>query len=146
MMLRLKRGIMFLLMVISPAGSYSQQLPVPTGESKAKASEQNPPKPDSSTQKQNEGIVRINTQLVQVDAVITDKKGRHVEDLTTAEIEMSVDGKQQPLTYFKHIKLSGTVSRELPAKKKTGNVSRARIHADKTAGFEGGSPHHRIYR
>jgi VWFA-related protein len=122
-MLRLKRGIMFLLMVISPAVSFSQQLPVPAGESKAKASEQNPPKPDSSTQKRNEGIVRINTQLVQVDAVITDKKGRHVEDLTAAEIEMSVDGKQQPLTYFKHINLPGTVSRELPAKKKTGNVT-----------------------
>ncbi len=67
---------------------------------------------------QNQDTVRINTQLVQVDAVVTDKKGRHVEDLTQEDFELLVDGKKQPLTYFKHINLPNLVKRELAPKKK----------------------------
>jgi VWFA-related protein len=68
-------------------------------------------------QQSNQDVVRISTQLVQVDAVVTDKKGRHVEDLTEADFELLVDGKKQPLTHFSRISLPG-VNREPAAKKK----------------------------
>ena len=62
-------------------------------------------------------VVRITTQLVQVDAVVTDKKGKHVEDLTEGDFELLVDGKKQQLTHFSHVSLPA-VTREPAAKKK----------------------------
>ncbi|HMV49076.1 MAG TPA: hypothetical protein PKD31_15065 [Blastocatellia bacterium] len=87
---------------------------LPTGRFAQQAT-QNP----QQTQTPGQDTVRINTQLVQVDAVVTDKKGRHVEDLTQEDFELLVDGKKQPLTYFKHINLPNLVKRELAPKKKT---------------------------
>ncbi len=67
----------------------------------------------------NQDVTRISTQLVQIDAVVTDKKGRHIEDLTQDDFELLVDGKKQQLTYFSHINLRGTIKRELPANRRT---------------------------
>jgi hypothetical protein len=39
----------------------------------------------------NQDVVRINTQLVQVDAVVTDKRGKHVKDLTESDVEQWMD-------------------------------------------------------
>src|SRR5215475_8912591 len=58
--------------------------------------------PDRADQ---EPSVRISTQLVQIDATVTDKKGEHVEDLTEDDFELMVDGKKQNITYFRLIKL-----------------------------------------
>ncbi len=79
------------------------------------AQQQNPP---AQTQQPNQDVVRITTQLVQVDAVVTDKKGNHVEDLATDDFELFVDGKKQDLTHFKHVSLP-PVKRELPPVKKS---------------------------
>jgi VWFA-related protein len=98
------------------------------------AQQANPPKgqttPPASPQtqdpaQQNQDVVRINTQLVQVDVVVTDKKGRHAEDLTQADFKLLVDGKEQPLTHFSHYNLKGAVARELPQKKKGEKVAAA---------------------
>lgn len=75
--------------------------------------------PSTQSPSSNQDTVRINTQLVQVDAVVTDKKSRHVEDLTQEDFELTVDGKKQPITYFKHINLPNLVKRDLAAKKKS---------------------------
>lgn len=91
---------------IAPSRFAQQQTPPPT-------------QPQQPNQQQNqEAIVRISTQLVQVDAVVTDKKGNHIEDLTTDDFELFVDGKKQDLTHFKHVSLS-PVKRELPPVKKS---------------------------
>ena len=55
-------------------------------------------------QKEPANVVRISTQLVQIDAVVTDNKGGHIEDLTENEFELTVDGKRQSLTYFSLVK------------------------------------------
>lgn len=65
---------------------------------------------------QPDEIVRISTQLVQVDATVTDKKGEHVLDLTPDDFELFVDGKKQALTYFSLIKLPEPASVEKPNK------------------------------
>src|SRR5262245_13550980 len=55
--------------------------------------------------REQESTVRISTQLVQIDATVTDKKGEHVEDLTEDDFELTVDGKKQAITYFRLVKL-----------------------------------------
>ena len=51
-----------------------------------------------------EAVFRINTQLVQIDAVVTGKGGAHMDDLTADDFELFVDGKKQSLSYFKLVK------------------------------------------
>lgn len=51
-------------------------------------------------------VVKISTNLVQVDAVVTDRKGKHITDLRPEEVEMSADGVPQKITYFSYINLA----------------------------------------
>lgn len=92
---------------VAPSRFAQQQTPPPT-----QTKQQNP------SQQDQDAIVRISTQLVQIDAVVTDKKGNHIEDLTTDDFELFVDGKKQDLTHFKHVSLP-PVKRELPPVKKS---------------------------
>ncbi|HVQ27186.1 MAG TPA: VWA domain-containing protein, partial [Planctomycetota bacterium] len=41
--------------------------------------------------------------LVQVDAVVTDKSGRHVTDLTAADFEIFEDGRRQEITHCSYV-------------------------------------------
>ncbi len=88
-----------------------------------------PPQNQKSEQKEpaqspdQDSVIRISTQLVQIDATITDRKGRHVEDLTEDEFELMVDGKKQSLTYFRLMKQPETgkpeAEKETPKAAKT---------------------------
>jgi VWFA-related protein len=65
-----------------------------------------PPAQDQTTQQgqaDEDEVVRITTNLVQIDAVITDKKGKLVTDLRPEEIEIYEDGRQQKVTNFSFI-------------------------------------------
>ena len=74
------------------------QVPVPA-QDKAK------PIPVPKTEEQEpESVFRINTQLVQIDAVVTGKGGAHMDDLTADDFELFVDGKKQTLSYFKLVR------------------------------------------
>jgi VWFA-related protein len=62
-----------------------------------------PPQQPSSQEIQkpsSEDVVRITTNLVQVDAVVTDKNGKIVTDLKPDEIKILEDGRQQKITNF----------------------------------------------
>jgi VWFA-related protein len=48
-------------------------------------------------------VVRITTNLVQVDAVVTDKSGKQVTDLRPEDFEVLEDGKPQKITNFSYI-------------------------------------------
>src|SRR5215475_3903338 len=48
----------------------------------------------------SEGVIRINVNLVQVDAIVTDDAGKPVTDLTAADFEVMQDGKAQTITNF----------------------------------------------
>jgi len=50
-----------------------------------------------------EPLVRVNVDLVQVDAVVTDAKGNHITDLKPEEVEILENGKPQPITNFSFI-------------------------------------------
>jgi VWFA-related protein len=60
-----------------------------------------PPPVEQQRQKpESDDVVRITTNLVQVDAVVTDKDGKLVTDLKPEEVEISEDGRKQKITHF----------------------------------------------
>jgi len=65
-----------------------------------------PPPPQPSPQEiqkpESEDVVRITTNLVQVDAVVTDKNGKVVTDLKPEELRILEDGRQQKITNFSY--------------------------------------------
>jgi VWFA-related protein len=48
-------------------------------------------------------VVRITTNLVQIDVVVTDKNGKQVTDLGPEDFEVSEDGKKKQVTNFSYI-------------------------------------------
>ncbi|MBO0858424.1 MAG: VWA domain-containing protein [Chloracidobacterium sp.] len=71
--------------------------------------------PDAQTQDQAPSV-RISTQLVQIDATVTDKKGEHVDDLTEDDFELTLDGKKENITYFRLVRLPEPARPASPAK------------------------------
>src|SRR5215510_4343059 len=53
------------------------------------------------SQRQDEPKIRIGTAEVTLDAVVRDKKGRPVKDLTAAEFEIYEDGVRQQIESFR---------------------------------------------
>jgi VWFA-related protein len=51
----------------------------------------------------DEDVVRITTNLVQVDAVVVDKKGKQVTDLTAEDFEIYEDKRPQQITNFSYV-------------------------------------------
>ena len=60
-----------------------------------------PPVPVLRTQKPDDlDVVKITSNLVQVDAVVMDKDGKPVTDLRSDEVQILEDGKPQQITHF----------------------------------------------
>lgn len=74
------------------AGGFAQQ-PTPT-PTPTPANQERPQQPEA------DDVVRITTNLVQVDAVITDKDGKLVTDLKPEEVEIYENGREQKITNF----------------------------------------------
>jgi VWFA-related protein len=84
------------------AGVFAQQTRRPPLE--APPAQQTTQQPGPDTQKpEADDVVRITTNLVQVDAVITDKNGKLVTDLKAEEMQISEDGKPQKITNFSFV-------------------------------------------
>ncbi|HYY93393.1 MAG TPA: hypothetical protein VE713_02670, partial [Pyrinomonadaceae bacterium] len=54
-----------------------------------------------------EDVVRVDANLVQVDAVVTDDAGRQVTDLRAEEFELLEDGRPQQITNFSYVSNAG---------------------------------------
>lgn len=65
-------------------------------------------------------VVKITTKLVQVDVVVTDKKGAQMRDLTAADFELLQDGKPQKIVNFSYVNVdSADVSTTIVSKSPT---------------------------
>jgi VWFA-related protein len=71
---------------------------------------------------QDDEVVKITTNLVQVDAIITDRSGKVVTDLAPGEVQIFEDGRPQPITNFSFVE-SNSPNAQQPA---AGNTSAAR--------------------
>lgn len=105
----MKRRHLFAFIVITQlvAASVAQQ-PTATPPPPIQTTQQQPQKPDDVE------VVRITTNLVQVDAVVTDKSGKVVTDLKPEELEISEDGRKQKITHFSY-NVAETAAPEKPA-------------------------------
>src|SRR2546423_4190818 len=78
-----------------------------------------PPAPQQTSKPEDVDVVRITTNLVQVDAVVTDSKGKLVTDLKPEEIEVFEDGRKQKITHFSLSLEPATATSEPETKPKT---------------------------
>ncbi len=93
-------------------GALAQQQPAPTSSPSPSAPAQQP----AAKKADEDDVVRITTNLVQLDAVVTDSKGRVVTDLGPDEFDILEDGKSQKITNLSYVSLeSSEVTRSQPA-------------------------------
>jgi VWFA-related protein len=87
-----KLSVVFILLLAATAQSSARQTPTP------------------------EGVIRINVNLVQVDAIVTDAKGKHIKDLAAEDFEVLQDGVAQTITNFAYIEVKDGKISTPPAK------------------------------
>jgi VWFA-related protein len=95
------RAMISLFVLFSLSVSTFGQTPSPT----IPTTEQEPKTKQTKTSKDDDDVVRLNVDLVQVDAVVTDKEGKQVTDLTSDDFEIYQDGRLQKITTFTYIKV-----------------------------------------
>src|SRR5436190_2659283 len=52
---------------------------------------------------EQDDVVRVNTDLVQTDVMVFDKKGHFVDGLTADQFSLKIDGKSQPVSFFERV-------------------------------------------
>jgi VWFA-related protein len=72
--------------------------------------------PAPPRQEPDDEVVRISTNLVQVDAVVTDRNGKQVTDLTADEIQILEDGKPQKISNFSFVNSGSKTPATIPGK------------------------------
>lgn len=92
-----KSQVAALLAVVLCVQVFAQQPAAPPAPKTEKPTEQ------TSSIKDGDETVRITTNLVQLDFVVTDKRGNHVTDLKADDIEIFEDGRPQPISNFSYI-------------------------------------------
>ncbi len=60
-------------------------------------------KPAPAEESPDMPVLRVSVNLVQLDAVVTDHKGKQVTNLTADDFQVFQDGKQQKITHFSYI-------------------------------------------
>jgi VWFA-related protein len=71
--------------------------------------------PQEPSRSNDDEVVRITTNLVQVDAVITDKNGKLITDLRADEVQIFEDGHQQKITNFSFVTPEASATRPAPS-------------------------------
>src|SRR6185369_10359737 len=68
-----------------------------------------------TTQKPQDEVVRVYTELVQTDVMVFDKSGKFVNGLTADNFELRVDGKPRPIQAFEQITAGSSEESQLAA-------------------------------
>ena len=63
-------------------------------------------KPSKTERQKPDDVVKVTTNLVQVDAIVTDKQGRPVIDLRPEDFELTENGRTRQITDFSYIPLT----------------------------------------
>src|SRR6266478_81697 len=57
----------------------------------------------SSTQQPTEDVVRVNTELVQTDVMVFDRRGRFVDGLKPEQFVLTLNGEAKPISFFDRV-------------------------------------------
>lgn len=68
------------------------------------AAQQQPAPQAPGSAAQTDEVVRVGSALVQTGVGVSDRKGHFIGDLESADFELRVDGRPQPITFFERIK------------------------------------------
>jgi VWFA-related protein len=63
-------------------------------------------------------VIRINTELVQTDVMVFDKKGGFISGLKPEQFELTVEGKSQPISFFEQVRAGSAKEVQLLSKEK----------------------------
>ncbi|HEY6186929.1 MAG TPA: VWA domain-containing protein [Pyrinomonadaceae bacterium] len=102
-------AVVLLLSILAPVVVESQTV---FQRPPARQQQQQQREQDESANGEDE-VVRISSNLVQVDAVVTDSHGRLVTDLRPEEMEIREDGRPQKITNFSFISTEAGLARTL---------------------------------
>jgi len=83
-------------------------------QEKEKGPEKEQDKKIEHDRKKDEEVVRISVTLVQVDAVVTDSKGKQVTDLKADDFEILEDNRRQRITNFSYVIAQPTATEATP--------------------------------
>lgn len=86
-------------------------------------------KPSSTPPAENDSeVVKISTNLIQLDVIVTDKNGRQVTDLKPEDFEIYENGKKQDISNFSYILTGGANQTD-----KSSNTDKSNKKLDKNA-------------
>jgi VWFA-related protein len=91
-------SIILILSLLTPALAQNTNAPASSPAPATQPQSQ----PQSATDEDDE-VVRITSNLVQVDVVVTDSKGKQVTDLTAEDFELREDKRPQKITNFSYV-------------------------------------------
>jgi hypothetical protein len=103
--------VTFVLSIPVATQQSQPQKPKTTPEKETKLNRQQP-----ETEEEQDSVVRITTNLVQVDAVVT-KDGKVVSDLTPNDFVITEDGRPQTITHFSYVSNVPNENAEKPVTK-----------------------------
>jgi VWFA-related protein len=95
------KSLLTVTLLVQLAVSSLAQQPNASPSPRTQPASQNQPAPQK--QEPDDEVVRISTNLVQVDAVVTDRSGKQVTDLTADELQILEDGKPQKISNFSFV-------------------------------------------
>ncbi len=55
---------------------------------------------------EEEGVIRVDTKLVQIEAIVKDKNGKIIKDLTADDFELVEGGKVRPIEFFSFVPIT----------------------------------------
>src|SRR5260370_18630735 len=98
-------AISLLALLLSSASGQKTNAPKSTLDPSAEASQSKAQAAQSKAEapKSKDDVVRISVTLVQVDAVVTDDKGKQVTDLKPEDFQILEDGRPHRITNFSYI-------------------------------------------
>ena len=98
-------GLLLSLATLAQQTDNSRPQPPPAAEGE----------PQQSPRSNDDEVVCITTNLVQVDAVVTDKNGKLITDLRPDEVQIFEDGHQQKITNFSFVNPEASSAPLLPS-------------------------------
>src|SRR5713101_4152600 len=114
---RNRRSLLSLVITLAISSSVTAQEPKAT----PMATPSSPPVQEPAVEGEDD-VVRITANLVQVDAVVTDKKGAQITDLTDQDFEVLEDGRPQKISNLSYVTttpvLAGSATQPAPKAKK----------------------------
>ncbi len=103
-------GLVFALIFVLLTNSLGQ-----TQQPSPQPSPGPPPSPAQNPPDDDDDVVRITTNLVQVDAVVTDRDGKQITDLRAEDFEILENSRPQQITNFSYITAGGPATTTAPA-------------------------------